>query len=187
MALRDNLDPTLDKRCGDVRSYRRSPLVKQHPKRGKPPARANKDAKIAVFPPAGTTSSKIRPPPWSPYLKGRKILRHFRTAEDGAITRSAAARRLGISDASLTSLIRERQVVFWTDAQGRFHLPVWEFGPSGIVDGIARCLRHLGSDYWGHMKFFLSPTKSAGGCTPLDLLRLGKVTEACRVAKETLG
>jgi len=162
-------------------------MIKHHPKRGKPAARAKNGAKVAVLPPASTTTSRRRSPGWDPYLEGRKIVRHFRKTEGGAITRRTAARRLGISDASLTSLIRARQVVVWTDAQGRFHLPVWQFGPSGIVDGIARCLKHLGADYWAHMKFFLTLAGSAGGCTPLDLLRLGKIKEACRLAKETSG
>lgn len=122
---------------------------------------------------------------WDPYEAGRILVRNFARAEGGSISRTKAAARLGIRPEELNHLIRTKRLVVMADSKGRFHVPVWQFGPTGILPGISDCLRHLGADYWGHMRFFLTPVETANGRTPLELLRKNRIAEAVTIARET--
>lgn len=122
---------------------------------------------------------------WDPFAEGRRLVAFYREEEGGALDRRAAAGRLDLSLAQLYNRVKQRKVVVWTDGAGRLHFPAWQFGASGMLPGVADCLRHLGRDSWGHMRFFLTPAESAGGKTPLELLRGNRIREAVDLARQT--
>lgn len=148
------------------------------------PAKNPKSAVRPASPGKRQGRAAAAPGDWDPYKEGRRLVAFFRKAEGGALDRRAAAERLDLTLAQLHTRVQERKVVVWTDGKGSFHFPTWQFGASGILPGVADCLRHLGRDTWGHMRFFLTPTESAGGKTPLELLREGRTGEAVALARQ---
>ena len=126
-----------------------------------------------------------KPRAFDPHREGERIAEAFTQMEGGAIDAAAAAGRLGITREELRERVLAHRIVTWTDKEGRPQFPVWQFGESGLLPGIEPCLAHLGNDYWGHMKFFLTAAESAGDRSPLELLRDGRIDEALAIAKAT--
>lgn len=124
------------------------------------------------------------PADWDPFKEGRRLVAFYRKAEGGSLDRRAAARRLELTLAELYTRVKQRKVLVWTDGAGRLRFPAWQFGVSGMLPGVTDCLRHLGRDSWGHMRFFLTPAESAGGKTPLGLLRENRTGEAVALARQ---
>jgi hypothetical protein len=126
---------------------------------------------------------QIHSKPWNPHREGKRILEKLKNAEGGAWDPAIAAHHLGISVEELHQLAAKRSVVAWTDPDGGFHFPTWQFGEAGLLPGILGCLSELrGSDEWAVMRFFLSVAESAGNVSPLHLLRQGKIERALKAA-----
>ena len=126
-------------------------------------------------------------PPWDPYREGKRVMQALREAEGGAYSIEEACASLGISLEQLKALYRAKELVSWADDQGRPQIPKWQFRDGKILPGIGSCLRMLGEDPAGHLKFFLAPSDSAGGLSPLELLQEGKLDDALAIAREVSG
>jgi hypothetical protein len=122
--------------------------------------------------------------PWDPFFEGRVHLEIIKNAEGGALNRTNAANRLGITIQALHQRAVGRRLVAWTDQVGRYHYPRWQFGLNGLLPGVQECLEELnGSDQWAVMRFFLTEAESAGNVSPLTLLRQGKTQPAIQLAR----
>lgn len=122
---------------------------------------------------------------WDPFAAGRRAIEALKTAEGGAITPAEAALRLDIGRAQLYNRMKATRLVTWVDAAGRYRCPVWQFGINGLLPGVEECLSilaKLGTDEWAVMRFFLTESESAGGVSPLNLLRKGDVESAKQLA-----
>jgi hypothetical protein len=120
---------------------------------------------------------------WDPYEAGRQAVEALKQADGGAVDRNEAAQRLDIGLAQLYNRIKEKKVVTWVDAAGRYQFPRWQFGANGLLPGIQDCLQILaGSDAWAIMRFFLTPSESAGDVPPVHLLRTNRIEEAKKIA-----
>ncbi len=137
---------------------------------------------------AKAASAAARPPEekFDPYEVGRRAVEALKLAEGGSLSRTEAAARLNLSLAGLYLRLQKRQIVAWTDANGRMRFPVWQFGANGMLPGIVDCLEALGrGDEWAVMRFFLTPNASMGFKSALTFLREGNVDAAKEMAKRS--
>ncbi len=127
--------------------------------------------------------------PWDPIEEGRQMVESLKQAEGGPVDRVEAAKRLNLGLAQLYNRIKAtpKEVITWLDAAGRFRFPSWQFGVNGMLPGVKECLATLAdpTDDWAVMRFFLTPAESAGGKSPLTLLRDGNIAEATALARQT--
>jgi hypothetical protein len=108
-------------------------------------------------------------------------------AEGGSISAPEVARILGLTRQGVDYQRREGLLIAWRTSEGRWHYPVWQFSPHGMLPGIRECLKELETDpEWGAMIFFLSRRDSLGGKRPLDLLKEGRLEEALSAARRHL-
>ncbi len=123
-------------------------------------------------------------PAWDPNREGTRVFLEFTEAEGGACSVEEACAHLGILREELKALHEAKELFSWADDHGRPRIPTWQFRDGKILPGIGACLRLLGEDPAGHLKFFLAPADSANGLSPLELLRAGRIDEALAIARE---
>ena len=120
---------------------------------------------------------------WDPYEAGRRAVESLKRVGGVALSREAAADRLNVTLATIYNRISKNEIVVWTDADGLFRFPKWQFAVRGMLPGVSECLQILDSrDHWAVMRFFLSPSAMTGDATPLQLLQQGRIAEARAVA-----
>jgi len=130
---------------------------------------------------AKAASAAARPPEekFDPYEVGRRAVEALKLAEGGSLSRTEAAVRLNLSLAGLYLRLQKRQIVAWTDANGRMRF-------NGMLPGIVDCLEALGrGDEWAVMRFFLTPNASMGFKSALTFLREGNVDAAKEMAERS--
>jgi len=91
---------------------------------------------------AGTASASTRFPggEFDPYEVGRRAVEALKLAEGGSLSRTEAAARLNLSLAGLYLRLQKRQIVAWTDANGRMRFAVWRQRHATRDCGLSRSL-----------------------------------------------
>ena len=137
-------------------------------------------------PKAASAAARTPEEKFDPYEVGRRAVEALKLAEGGSLSRTEAAARLNLSLAGLYLRLQKRQIVAWTDANGRMRFPVWQFGANGMLPGIVDCLEALGrDDEWAVMRFFLTPVESMGSKSALTFLREGRIDLAKEMAERS--
>lgn len=129
-----------------------------------------------------------KPPrvPAYPYELGRRAVERLKAAEGGALSRVEAAALLKISLPGLYGRVRRREVVAWTESNGKLRFPKWQFGDNGMLPGVQECLVELGKmDEWAVMRFFLTPNPSEEDRSALEFLREGQIERAVEMARRS--
>ena len=121
---------------------------------------------------------------------GLALVRQMQQSEGGAWTGAELSARFGLTPATLHRRRAEYRILFWRDAQEKFHYPKWQFTPVGASQpGVQEVLQTFrSSDEWRLMRYFLAPRKQLDDQTPLALLQKGEkakvVAHACVHGKE---
>ena len=71
--------------------------------------------------------------------------------------------------------------------QGKWRFPLWQFdadGPNGVIDGLAQVLQALQVSNLAKARWLQKPHPVFGGCTPLDLLRHGRLEDVLAEADQ---
>ena len=103
--------------------------------------------------------------------------------EGGCSTLESAAAALNTDAAAVAGMIGRGEVVGYRDREGQYHVPVWQFAPSGgLVPGIAEVLAEIrevlpNSGPLFGFSFFLQPDPLCGDQTPLEALRSGRIAD----------
>ncbi len=114
-------------------------------------------------------------------------------AEGGSLSSEEVARLLGISKTAVLKRLDAGKLLAWREERlkaARF--PQWQFDQRGqVIAGLIDVLEHLYAnpqlDDWAKVLFFLQSRPSLDDQRPLDLLRAGRVNEACRAAQSYAG
>ena len=119
--------------------------------------------------------------------RGDSVRRKVVNAEGGSLSATEAARKLGISKATVLRRCKKRMLIAWrTTSKSPVRVPVWQFHRRKVMGGIEETLRVLNRDKlindFGRILFFLSKFSLLGGRRPLDCLRKGEVTKVLRTA-----
>jgi hypothetical protein len=121
--------------------------------------------------------------------RGLHARQQLAEAEGGSFSSEETARLLQISKTAVLKRLEAGRLLAWREERlqaARF--PRWQFDERGqVLTGLSDVLECLHQDErldaWGKILFFLQTKSELGGKRPLDLLREGQVTEACRAAQ----
>lgn len=121
------------------------------------------------------------------YVRAIPTLRKALADEGGSVNAADAAKRLGVSRATVLRRYREKRLVGWRDYHGaEVRFPVWQFHNNGLLPGIEDVLAVFRRENYlgdiGTTLFFVSRYYSLDGQRPLDCLREGNVEDAVRTA-----
>jgi hypothetical protein len=120
------------------------------------------------------TSPKIHPPLAAALARGKIARKTMAAAEGGSITCQAAAKLLGISEASVVLRWRAYRIIGWKAGKA-LRIPVWQFHEGKLLKGMEEILQIFHSDdQWRIVRYFLGNRRSLANERPLDLLRRGK-------------
>jgi hypothetical protein len=121
--------------------------------------------------------------------RGLRARQQLAEAEGGSFSSEETARLLQISKTAVLKRLEAGRLLAWREERlqaARF--PRWQFDERGqVLTGLPDVLECLHQDErldaWAKILFFLQTKSELGGKRPLDLLREGQVTEACRAAQ----
>lgn len=121
--------------------------------------------------------------------RGLETRQQLMEAEGGSLSSEETARLLRISKTAVLKRLTAGRLLAWREERlqaARF--PRWQFDKNGrVLPGLTRVLSCLqddaGLDAWGMILFFLQTKSALGEKRPLDLLREGRVKEACLAAQ----
>jgi excisionase family DNA binding protein len=119
--------------------------------------------------------------------RGLEARQQLAEAEGGSLSSDEVASLLGISKTAVLRRLEAGRLVAWREGRlqaARF--PLWQFERHGrVLAGLETVLKTLNHaqrlDAWGKVLFFLQG--SLGNKRPLDLLREGRVEDACLAAE----
>lgn len=122
-------------------------------------------------------------------VRGVEARQKLAEAEGGSLSSEDAARLLRISKTAVLKRLESGRLLAWREERlqaARF--PRWQFDVHGqVLAGLEEVLSILNRDErldaWGKVLFFLRDESSHGHRRPLDLLREGKLKEACLAAE----
>ena len=116
---------------------------------------------------------------FDPYLRGQEIINFLKGIEAPHLNQEVVCQKLKITPTDLTDLRGRHQIVFWTEENGEYTYPSWQFNDEGLfLDGIQDILQvFCVDDTWRIVSYFLMPRFQLQDHTPLSLLR-GKENRA---------
>ena len=120
--------------------------------------------------------------------RGLATRQQLARAEGGSLSSAEAARLLGISKTAVLRRLGAGQMVAWHEGRRQAaRFPRWQFDRHGrLLVGLGEVLGTLNRsqrlDSWGKLLFFLLPQSNFGHKRPLELLREGRLEEACFAA-----
>lgn len=152
-------------------------------------ADADKIAKLTVlafrreFPQGEGTRNVVA----NAYVRAIPSLRKMLVTEGGSINATEAAKRLGVSRATVLRRFREKRLAGWRDYHGaEVRFPVWQFTKDGLLPGFEEVMEIFRNENYrddiATILFFVSQYYSLDGQRPLDCLREGNVEDALRTA-----
>jgi hypothetical protein len=120
--------------------------------------------------------------------RGMEARQKLAEAEGGSLSSEEVARLLRISKTAVLKRLEAGRLLAWREERlqaARF--PRWQLDEHGqVLAGLTEVLDALNQDQsldaWGKILFFLQSKSSLRGKRPLDLLREGKVKQACQAA-----
>ena len=133
--------------------------------------------------PKAKVSPKTEPRLAAAIARGEVVRRKLAAGEGGSTSTARAARRLGVSQATVLRRWRRHRLIAWKHGIV-VRVPVWQFSGGKMVSGTEEVLQIFRSeDQWRLLRYFLGKRVSLGGRRPLDLLREGKAAEVIAHAK----
>ena len=121
--------------------------------------------------------------------RGLAARQQLARAEGGSLSSAEVARMLGTSKAAVLRRLEAGQMLAWHEGRRQVaRFPRWQFDRHGrLLVGLEEVLGTLNRsqrlDSWGKLLFFLLPQGSFGHKRPLDLLREGRLEDACFAAE----
>ena len=108
-------------------------------------------------------------------LQGALRFRQLLEESGGTYSISEVEQLLGITDDAIRKRVAARKLLA-VPVGDHQEYPVWQFGEYGVLPGFERVLRLLPADHFAaQCRFFLAPSESLGGRSPIEALHDGGV------------
>ncbi|MGC4192758.1 MAG: hypothetical protein QM589_16565 [Thermomicrobiales bacterium] len=113
-------------------------------------------------------------------LRSREVLL---MSEGGTLTAQEVGAMLGVTRQAVDNRRKRGKLVAVELGRRGYAYPAWQFRAGSVLPGLDRVLEvFAGSGVWALLAFILNGNAWLDGERPLDVLRAGRVEDACRAA-----